>query len=187
MSTAPNRQFWLIVYFYLLSFIIFPLLSQNFILPQNWTSYIPAASTPFTSSVDNNYFSLLNRKCFRCGRVSSVRVNSYLAGSRTSLRRQLHFLWKWAQNVSIKVMGIEGTASRKVWNKFARKCREVAWGALLRNPIPQKGGPGVIMQIDESKFNQKSKVSIEKERRPLGRTIRKVYRPQNFEQKRDCT
>ena len=87
MSTAPNRQFWLIVYFYLLSFIIFPFLSQNFILPQNWISYIPAASTPFTSSVDNNYFSLLNRKCFRCGRVSSVRVNSYLAGSRTSVKK----------------------------------------------------------------------------------------------------
>ena len=148
MSTAPNRQFWLIVYFYLLSFIIFPLLSQNFIFPQNWTSYIPATSTPFTSSVDNNYFSLLNRKCFRCGRVSSVRVNSYLAGSRTSLRRQLHFLWKWAQSVSIKVMMIEGTASRKVLDKSARKGQEIAWEALLYNPIPQLGGPGVIIQID---------------------------------------
>ena len=154
MSTAPKRQFWLIYYFHLLSFIIFPLLSQNFILPQNlilpqnWTSYIPAASTPFTSSVDNNYFSLLNRKCFLCGRVSSVRVNSYLAGSRTSLRVQLHFLWKWAQSVSIKVMGIEGTASRKVLDKSARKGQEIAWDALLHNPIPQLGGPGVIIQVD---------------------------------------
>ena len=148
MSTAPNRQFWLIVYFYLLSFIIFPLLSQNFILPQNWTGYIPAASTPFTSSVNNNCFSLLNKKCFRCGRVSSMRVNSYLAGSRASLRRQLHFLRKWAQNVSIKVMGIEGTASRKVLDKSARKGQEIAWDALLHNPIPQLGGPGVIIQVD---------------------------------------
>ena len=145
MSTAPNRQFWLIVYFCLLSFIIFPLLSQNFILPQNWTSYIPAASTPFTSSVNNNYFSLLNKKCFRCGRVSSMIVNSYLAGSRASLRRQLHFLWKWAQNVSIKVMGIEGTASRKVLDKSARKSQEIAWDALLHNPIPQLGGPGTVL------------------------------------------
>ena len=63
-------------------------------------------------------------------------------------------------NDSLKVMGIEGTASRKVRNKFARKCREVAWGALLRNPITQSGGPGVIIQIDESKFYHKSKVSI---------------------------
>ena len=51
-------------------------------------------------------------------------------------------------------MAIEGTASRKVLVKFARKCREVAWEALLRHPIPQLGGPGVIIQIDESKFNQ---------------------------------
>ena len=126
----------------------FLFLLQNFILPQNRASYMPAASTPFTSFVDNNYFRLLNRKCFRCGRVSSVRVNSYLAGSRTSLRRQLHFLWKWAQNVSIKVMGIEGTASRKVLDKSARKGQEIAWDALLHNPIPQLGGPGVIIQVD---------------------------------------
>ena len=59
-------------------------------------------------------------------------------------------------NDSIKVMGIEKSSE----NKFARKCREVAWGAVLRNPIPQLGGPGVIMQIDESKFNHKSKISI---------------------------
>ena len=127
---------------------LFVILYHFSFLPQNWTSYIPAASTPFTSSVDNNYFSLLNRKCFRCGRVSSGRVNSYLAGSRTSLRRQLHFLWKWAQNVSIKVMGIEGTASRKVLDKSARKGQEIAWDALLHNPIPQLGGPGVIIQVD---------------------------------------
>ena len=128
--------------------MIFPFLLQNFILAQNRASCMPAVSTPFTSSVDDNYFSLLNRKCFRCGRVSSVRVNSYLAGSRTSLRRQLHFLWKWAQSVSIKVMGIEGTASRKVLDKSARKGQEIAWDALLHNPIPQLGGPGVIIQVD---------------------------------------
>ena len=128
--------------------MIFPFLLQNFILPQNRASYIPAASTPRRSSVDNNYFRLLNRKCFRCGRVSSVRVNSYLAGSRTSLRRQLHFLWKWAQNVSIKAMGIEGTASRKVLDKSARKGQDIAWDALLHNPIPQLGDPGVIIQVD---------------------------------------
>ena len=128
--------------------MIFPFLLQNFILPRNWASYIPAASTPFTSSVNNNYFRLLNRKCFRCGRVSSVRVNSYLAGSRTSLRRQLHFLWKRAQNVSIKIMGIEGTASRKVLDKSARKGQEIAWEALVHNPIPQLGGSGVIIQVD---------------------------------------
>lgn len=50
-------------------------------------------------------------------------------------------------------MEIEGTASQKVLVKFARKCRQVAWEALLRHPIPQLGGPGVIVQIDESAFN----------------------------------
>ncbi|KAK2555830.1 hypothetical protein P5673_022471 [Acropora cervicornis] len=56
-------------------------------------------------------------------------------------------------------MAIEGTASRKVLVKFARKCREVEWEALLRHLIPQLGGPGVIIQIDES--NTKGDVDLE--------------------------
>ena len=56
------------------------------------------------------------------------------------------------------MMEIEGTTSQKVLVKYARKCRQVAWEALLRHPIPQLGGPGVIVQIDESKLNHKSKV-----------------------------
>ena len=56
-------------------------------------------------------------------------------------------------------MEIEGIASRRVLVKFARKCREVSWEALIRHPIPQLGGPGVIIQIDKSKFNHKFKVS----------------------------
>ena len=34
--------------------------------------------------------------------VSSVRVNSYFAVSRTSLGRQLRYLWKWAQLIPSK-------------------------------------------------------------------------------------
>ena len=55
-------------------------------------------------------------------------------------------------------METEGVASRKILVRFARKSREVAWDALLCHPIPQLGGPLVTVQIDEFKFNHKSKV-----------------------------
>ena len=46
-------------------------------------------------------------------------------------------------------METEGVATRKILVKFSRKGRKVAWDALLRHPIPQLGGPGVTVQIDE--------------------------------------
>ena len=85
-----------------------------------------------------------------------MRADSYFAGSRISLGWLPHF----AQKDSLKKMATEGVASRKVLVKFARWWREVAWEALLLLPIPQLhvGGPGVIVQVDESKFKHKSKV-----------------------------
>ena len=45
--------------------------------------------------------------------------------------------------------------------KFSSKWLENVekWQALILYPIPRLGGPGVIIQIDESKFNHKSNVS----------------------------
>ena len=57
------------------------------------------------------------------------------------------------------MMSLEGIASRKTLIKLGRQCREVAWCALILHPIPMLGGPGIIIHIDESKFNHKSKVS----------------------------
>ena len=102
---------------------------------------------------------VLTRKCNRCGLFKSLRTGSFLEGSRLSLHRHVQFLWKWAHRDSLRVMFFEGIASRKVLIKMARKCREMAWQALILHPIPRLGGPGVIIQKDESKFNHKSEVS----------------------------
>ena len=101
----------------------------------------------------------LTRKCHRCKLFRSVRKGSFFEASRISLQQHMQFLWKWAQRDSLRVMSLEGIASRKTLIKLARRCREVAWRALILHPIPILGGPGVIIQIDESKFNHKSKVS----------------------------
>ena len=99
------------------------------------------------------------RKCNQCGLLKSLRTGSFFEGSKLSLQRHVQFLWKWTQRDSLTAMFFEGIASRKILIKMARKCREMAWQALILHPIPRLGGPGVIVQIDESKFNHKSKVS----------------------------
>jgi len=99
------------------------------------------------------------RECNRCKLKKSVRVNSFFAGSKISLQRQTHFLLKWSLKDSLKVMAEEGIAKRKALVKFARHCCKIAWQTLLLHSIPRLRGPGIIVQIDESKFNHKSKVS----------------------------
>ena len=58
-------------------------------------------------------------------------------------------------------MSSKGVAnSRTTLVRFARKCREVAWQTIVLHPIARLGGPGIIVQIDESMFNHKSKISF---------------------------
>ena len=98
------------------------------------------------------------RKCHRCKRFKSVRTGSFFEATKLPLQQHVQFLWKWSQSGSLTLMSSEGIASKKTLVKMSRHCREVAWRALILHPIPMLGGPGVIVQIDESKFNHKSKV-----------------------------
>ena len=101
------------------------------------------------------------RKCHHCKRSKTVRTGSFFEASKVSLQHHVQFLWKWSQRGSLSLISSEGIASRKTLVKMARHCREVAWRALILHPIPMLGGPGVVVQIDESKFNHKAKVCSE--------------------------
>ena len=121
------------------------------------------------------------RKCHRCKRFKSLRTGSFFEASKLPLQQHVQFLWKWSQRGSLSLMSAEGIASRKTLVKMSRNCREVAWRALILHPIPTLGGPGVIVQIDESKFNHKSKVcsdnfcTIPSERIKIVCMIKRVY------------
>ena len=121
--------------------------------------FIPSHKKGWKGLFCDNKYDWIDRKCNRCGLMKSLRSGSFFEGSKLSLQRHVQILWKWAQKDSSSTMFFEGIASRKVLIKMARKCREVAWQAPILQPIPRLGRPVVIIQIDESNFNQKSKVS----------------------------
>ena len=121
--------------------------------------FIPSHKKGWKGLFCDNKYDWIDRKCNRCGLVKSLRSGSFFESSRLSLQRQVQFLWKWAQKDSLRAIFFEGIASRKALIKIARKYREVAWQALILHSIPRLGGPGGIIQIDESKFSHKSKVS----------------------------
>ena len=63
------------------------------------------------------------RKCNHCKVKKSIRDDSFFAGSKLSIQRQTHFLWKWSQKDSLTVRESEGIAKMKALVKFARRCR----------------------------------------------------------------
>jgi hypothetical protein len=86
----------------------------------------------------------------------SIRVGSIFENSRIELKRLIHALYLWSQEVDQKVVidttGISKTSAILLFKTLRDICRNY----LIKNPI-QLGGPGIICQIDESCFSHRPK------------------------------
>ena len=85
-----------------------------------------------------------------CKTIVSVRDGSFFKKSKLPMSKLLHCIYLWALETSI----VSATAQLAV--DFYNFLREVCSTALIRNPV-QLGGPGRIVQIDESLFAHKPK------------------------------
>ena len=98
-------------------------------------------------------------KCPKCKTRKSIRDGSFFAKSRLTLQKWLIMLYMWARDYPIKDVAEEVEADASTVVDAFQWFREVCSNELLNTPI-KLGGPGHIVQIDESQFRHKPKVRI---------------------------
>lgn len=97
--------------------------------------------------------------CPECKTRKSIRVDSFFSKSRLPLQKWLLMIYLWARQYPVTDAAEEAEISARVAVDIYQWLREVCSTKLLQTRITL-GGPGVVVQIDESQFRHKPKVII---------------------------
>ena len=93
-------------------------------------------------------------RCPQCKTTKSIREGSFFTKSRLSLQKWLILLLYWAREFPVKDAGQDAEVHKNTACDVYRWLREVCSTKLLQTLIVL-GGPGVVVQIDESLFRHK--------------------------------
>ena len=96
--------------------------------------------------------------CRRCKGRKTIREGSFFSKSRLSLQQWLLLIYWWARQYPVTDAAKETNVDKGTACDVYRWLREVCSTRLLRTRIVL-GGPGVIVQIDESLYCHKPKVT----------------------------
>ena len=95
--------------------------------------------------------------CPSCKTTKSIRDGSFFSKSKLTLQKwMLAILW-WSREYPVTDMAMEVEITERSACDIYNWLREVCSTRMLRMPIVL-GGPGIIVQIDESLFEHKPKV-----------------------------
>ena len=86
----------------------------------------------------------------------SIRFGSFFAKSNLLLRKWLHLIVCWCREDLVAKALVELDLSRRTVIDCYNSLRQVC-STKLFNEVVQLGGPGRVVQIDESLFNHKQK------------------------------
>ena len=95
--------------------------------------------------------------CRVCHTTKSIRQGSFFSKSKLTLQKWFIAMVWWSWEYPVTEMAQEAEVVENTACDIYQWLREVCSTKLLQNPIVL-GGPGVIVQIDESQFKHKSKV-----------------------------
>ena len=92
--------------------------------------------------------------CPRCKGMKTVREGSFFAKSRLTLQKWLLLMYFWAREYTVSDAA-EAEVQEKTAIDIYQWLQEVCYTRLI---IAGLGGPGVVVEIDESLFRYKPKV-----------------------------
>ena len=98
-------------------------------------------------------------RCSQCHKCVSVRDGSFFAKSKITLQKWLILLYWWVREYPVSDAAEEAEVTRATSVQAYQYFRDVCTAKLLQAPI-LLGGPGIIVQIDESLYRHKPKVSL---------------------------
>ena len=96
--------------------------------------------------------------CPQCYTQKTIRDGSFFSKSRLTLQKWLLLMYLWARQYPVTDAMEEVDVDRHTAIDIYQWLREVCSTKLLSSPIVL-GGPGVVVQIDESLFRHKPKVN----------------------------
>ena len=88
--------------------------------------------------------------CTTCKTTRSIRTSSFFSKSKLPLEKWLLAILWWSRQYPVTQMALEAEITESVAIDIYNWLREVCSTKLLQNPIIL-GGPGVIVQADESR------------------------------------
>lgn len=124
---------------------------------------------------------LVSWSCRTCKTTRSIRDRSFFSGSKLTLQQWMIAILWWSREYPVTEMALEASITEETACNIYQWLREVCSTKLLSAPIVL-GGPGVIVQIDESLFKHKpccssfAKCSKSWNRQSLRHICRSYYR-----------
>jgi transposase-like protein len=96
-------------------------------------------------------------RCRVCKTSKSIREGSFFSKSRLSLKKWVLVMYLWARDYPVRDVAQEAEIDKNIACDVLQWFREVSSVKLIRTGI-KLGGPGKVVQIDESLFRHKPKV-----------------------------
>ena len=100
-------------------------------------------------------------RCSTCKMTKSLRAGSFFSKSKLTLQKWLVMIYWWVRDYPVSDAAEEAKVSRDRTINVYQWLREVCSTKLIGMPI-RLGGPGKVVQIDESLFRHKPKVTLAK-------------------------
>ena len=115
-------------------------------------------TTPKIRNANNNCPGRYSRRCpnKKCGFSKSIFNGSILQNSRMRKEKFVQFVWMWVREIKLELLsdftGLRMHATKE-WNRLL--IESVILHGIDSSSDKQIGGPGIVVEIDKSKFGKR--------------------------------